>query len=370
MAGEHAAVSGVAPPGAAENDPDWEGQWGPKEVDPNDVTALTLHIRSRRRNAVLGVFGGIVLVIALAVTKYYNDRKYSGDGMVAGKSDVVSGEADALPDAVMADAASLDRTVADVLSDAHSSAETAVNALNMGDGQGAAARDLVASSDASNAAGGPDVVTADAVMPAVAPDAVPASDVVSADPVEQGDVSEGTAKMADLKSGTVKPVDEKQPEEKKPKEKQPEEKKPKEKKPKEKKPKEKKPRDVASSDRGDDDGDVSGSFDSLMAKGDKARKSRNYSKALKYFKKARSMKPSYAEPNYKVAECHRSMGNCSAAVGFYDKAISISGFRNAYIGIAKCYRQMGDKASAKKYLKKGIEKYNDGIMRLMLEKLQ
>ena len=347
-----------AAPASHEDDPEWQGAWSPTEVDPEDITGMTLHMRHRRRNIALGVVGAIALVAALLIAKNYIDAKYAVDP-AAGPCDVVAEDAVA-QDTVLADATSQDVAAMDVLPEAVALSDAVpVGADSGSDSPADTATPGAGLPDAhareGETAGGTAATpgsSADAVAEPPAVDAGQTNEVRAPADVATAPVEE--EKPADLELAKQKDVERR----KRRAERQ-------------KKAREKKERDKnREKGAGGDDGDVSGSFDSLMAKGDKARKSGKYSGALKYFTKARSLKPSYAEPNYKMAECYRSLGKCSSAVDFYDKAISISGFRNAYIGIAKCYRQMGDKASARKYLEKGVEKYNDGIMRLMLERLK
>jgi len=115
----------------------------------------------------------------------------------------------------------------------------------------------------------------------------------------------------------------------------------------------------------DDSGEAKG-FDGLLKKGDKLRKDGNCSAALDVYRKAMEQKPGYSEVHYKMGECYRTLGNCAEAVKYFKRAIDLSGFKNAYVFIAKCYISMGQKAEAKKYLEAGLQKYDDGIMKMML----
>lgn len=117
-------------------------------------------------------------------------------------------------------------------------------------------------------------------------------------------------------------------------------------------------------------GDEPSGFDGLMKKGDRLRKDGNWYKALEYYRKALELKPTYSEVHYKIGECYRSIGNCAEAVKSFKRAIELSGFKNAYIYIAKCYISMGQKGEARRYLKAGLEKYDDGIMKMMLQQLE
>ncbi|MBM4355363.1 MAG: tetratricopeptide repeat protein, partial [Deltaproteobacteria bacterium] len=110
-------------------------------------------------------------------------------------------------------------------------------------------------------------------------------------------------------------------------------------------------------------------FDSLMSKADRLRKDDKCGKALEYYHKAAELKPGYAEVQYKLGDCYRRTGRCSAAVKHYEQAISASGFQQAYIGVAKCYIEMGDKGAAKKRLEEGLKRHDDGIMKMMIEQL-
>ena len=337
--------------------------------DPNDLTALTLHIRHRRRNLALGVVGGFALLVALIVGKYYLDKHFA-DVEKAALSELADATADTRSPAELSDVVSV--RAGDTV-DVHGGGDSLADVLTTKQDTGAAAADVVPTATPDARVAG-DIVTTDQVTGANDASVPDRSDVAA--PMDGAAQPDGGASPDPVApTPAVSDRERERKERREAKERAARDKKEaaemaaREEKLAEKAARDKKERSSGSAGKSDD-GDLSGSFDSLMAKGDKARKSGNYKGALNYFKKALSMKPSYAEPNYKVAECHRSMGNCSAAVGFYDKAISISGVRNAYIGIAKCYRQMGEKALARKYLEQGIEKYNDGIMRLMLEKLQ
>jgi tetratricopeptide (TPR) repeat protein len=110
-------------------------------------------------------------------------------------------------------------------------------------------------------------------------------------------------------------------------------------------------------------------FDGLMAKGDRYRKEGECGKALDPYLQAAELKPGYSEIHYKIGECYRHTGQHARAVTYYEKAINLSGYRNAYIGVAKSLSSLGRKADAKDYLKKGLERYEDGMMRMMLQEL-
>ena len=110
-------------------------------------------------------------------------------------------------------------------------------------------------------------------------------------------------------------------------------------------------------------------FDDLMRKGDKKKKAGSCAQALGYYLQALRLKPGYSEVNYKVGDCYRREGDCKRAVPHYQKAISLSGFRNAYVGLARCYRSLGKTSEARKTLEEGLQRYDDGMMKMMLQEL-
>jgi len=110
-------------------------------------------------------------------------------------------------------------------------------------------------------------------------------------------------------------------------------------------------------------------FDELMGKGDKKRKGGRCPEALGYYLQALRLKPGYSEANYKVADCYRREGDCGRAIEYYKKAVSRSGFRNAYVGLARCYRSLGKTSEARKVLEDGLQRYDDGMMKMMLQEL-
>jgi hypothetical protein len=347
------------------DDPEWAGEWGKKPVDPDDMTGLTLHIKKRRQYLALAVVGALMLLVGLIAVRalFFSEpaakkapAETSQDPIRTPRSPApdVSAPlgaqdiADAATDVVgemasgTADVFPADPDLVAALPDVKPASDTAFDALGA---------DVVASSE----------VRADGVVP-VAPDVAGAGsptvdDVASAPTVPTPPVPVTPPAEAEKKPAEAEKKPE--PREVKQRPREPHS---------DAAPEKEKPAPPPKS-KDDDEEDVSGSYDSLMSKGEKLRRNGDLGKAIKVFDKARSLKPTYAEPNYKLAECYRLTGKCGSAVTYYDKAISISGFRNAYIGIAKCYRQSGDTAKARQYLEQGIDKYNDGIMKLMLEKL-
>jgi formylglycine-generating enzyme required for sulfatase activity len=109
-------------------------------------------------------------------------------------------------------------------------------------------------------------------------------------------------------------------------------------------------------------------FDGLMAKGDHQRKNGEFAMALSFYLKAAEARP-LPEVSYKIAECYRQLGQCDSAVSYCEKAIAVSGFRNAYIGVAKCLASLGKRAEAKEYLREGLRRYDDGLMKMMILEL-
>jgi len=110
-------------------------------------------------------------------------------------------------------------------------------------------------------------------------------------------------------------------------------------------------------------------FDGLMERADRYKKSGDMGRAVVYYEKASEMKPGYSEVHYKLAECYRAQGDCNEAIEHYRKAIDLSGFRNAFVGQAKCHLARGQKAEARKVLEEGLGRYDDGLMKMMLEQI-
>ena len=103
-----------------------------------------------------------------------------------------------------------------------------------------------------------------------------------------------------------------------------------------------------------------------MSKGNDFRRS-DPGKAVSYYLKALDQKPSHPEVNYKVGDCYYRMGKHSKAIGYFDKAISASGFRAAYTRIAQSLAATGQKPKAVKYLEEGLQRYpGDALMESML----
>jgi len=214
-----------------------------------------------------------------------------------------------------------------------------------------------------------DVKTAPEPVPEAAPDVTPAAtdagaaaaEVRTADAARPAEVAEpGESDGPGLSALTPTPplsdkVDKKEEGDKKERD---------------KKERDRKQRDRKDRDRHDRDSGESGGYDGLMSKGNKLRKSGKHGDALKYFLKAAQIKPKHPEVQSKIGECYRRTGKCGSAVKYYQNAISTSGYKQAYIGIARCYISQGKKAEAKKYLEEGLRKYsNDFNMKMLLKKV-
>lgn len=355
---------------------EWGAEWNPKETYKDEATGMTLLMKRNRRRAVVGAVAVVLALGAAAFGMYHlNKTALTKDGSAKSadkKKDVVEAvDVRAQNDAVSnADGGAVDATLGDVKTEVSAdmaSAKVAEVVATSGSPVGhadvksalppdvvavAPPRDISTQSDLVSASTGG--ATGDVAAPvevkkqpgkeadAGPDDKGPGLAALTPEPklalrdkkTESGGKSDAGRKgdrKSDRKSDRV--------------------------------------RDAKKEDKKDSgDGDP-GDFDGLMSKGNKLRKSKKYGKAVKYYLKATKIKPGHSEPQYKLAECYRHTGKCGVAVGHYERAIEISGFKSAYIGISNCYKSMGNKAQARAWLQKGLKRYDDAVMKMKLQQL-
>ena len=122
-------------------------------------------------------------------------------------------------------------------------------------------------------------------------------------------------------------------------------------------------------------GVVGGSFDSLMARGDKLLMAGKSAQAVKYFKRASVKAPNRPEPIANLGWCAQDRGNHVAAIGHFKRALKAHArYADAQFGLAMAYEKNGDRDSAKAafetYLRQHPRGRSASIVKRKLERLR
>lgn len=359
---------------------EWGDEWKPKNLAQAEQTALEYYHKKRSMNITIGVLLVLLAVAGLVGVHQFTDLMKDEEKTV---KEVTGQPTRAVPPAAVADvrttadvqAAATDADSADAPADVQAAADVVSEA---GSDVPGATTDVALASDVATR---PGVEGAQADIQPAARDIAGQSDTASAgkEPPSTGAgeaVQPGPGPEALKPEPLVPAVDvEARERERERKRKEEAERKEAARKDREKRERDKerhtgrdKEKDSAR-DGAKRDSEVHG-FDALMAKANRLRKGGNHSAALGFYQKALNLKPGYSEAHYKLADCLRHTGNCGQANQHYKQAISLSGYRNAFVGMARCYKSLGKNAEARQILQEGLQRYDDSMMKMMLEQLK